>query len=55
MNLLARFDPGDAVTGLVLIILLQTSVVIVLAALWSGTCFGGVRRDGMRCGWGFWC
>ena len=37
MILLARFDPGDAVTGLVFTILLQTSVVIVLAALWSGT------------------
>ncbi len=37
MNLLARFDPGDASTGLVFIILLQTSVVIVLAAFWSGT------------------
>jgi beta-lactamase regulating signal transducer with metallopeptidase domain len=37
MNLLARFDFGDAVTGLVFMILVQTSVVIVLAALWSGT------------------
>ena len=33
MNLLARLDPGDAVTGLFLIVLLQTSVVILLAAL----------------------
>jgi beta-lactamase regulating signal transducer with metallopeptidase domain len=37
MNLLAHFDPGDAMTGLVLIILLQTTVIILLAALWSGT------------------
>ena len=35
MNLLARLDPGSAVVGQVFIFLLQTSVVIVLAALWS--------------------
>ena len=39
MNLLARFDPGDAVTGLLLIVLLQTSVVILLAALLSRAVF----------------
>jgi beta-lactamase regulating signal transducer with metallopeptidase domain len=33
MNLLARLDPGDAETGLFLNVVLQTSVVILLAAL----------------------
>ena len=37
MNLLAHFDPGATVTGLVLITLLQTSAVVVLSALGSGT------------------
>ncbi len=35
MNFLARLDPGDAVVALVFIFLVQTSVVILLAALWS--------------------
>ncbi len=39
MNVLARFDPGDAVTGPLLIVLLQTSVVILLAALLSRAVF----------------
>ena len=39
MNLLARLDPGDAVTGLFFIVVLQTSVVILLAALSGGTVF----------------
>jgi BlaR1 peptidase M56 len=33
MSLLARLDPGDSVTGLLLIVVLQTSVVTLLAAL----------------------
>jgi beta-lactamase regulating signal transducer with metallopeptidase domain/protocatechuate 3,4-dioxygenase beta subunit len=33
MNLLARLDPGDSVTGLLLVVVLQTSVVTLLAAL----------------------
>ena len=33
MNVLARLDPGDAVAGLFFIVVLQTSVVILLAAL----------------------
>ncbi len=37
MNLLARFDPGDAVTRVVLITLLQTSAVILSAALLGRT------------------
>jgi beta-lactamase regulating signal transducer with metallopeptidase domain len=32
MSLLARFDPGDAVTGFILVWLVQTSAVILLAA-----------------------
>ena len=40
MNLLARLDPGDAVTGLFLNVVLQTSVVILLAALLSRVVFG---------------
>ena len=48
MNLLARLDPGDAVTGLFLIVVLQTSVVILLAALLgvrlvSAACRGAAR------------
>ena len=39
MNLLARLDPGDAVTGLFFIVVLQTSVVILLAALLGRTVF----------------
>ena len=39
MNLLARLDPGDAVTGLFVIVVLQTSVVILLAALLGRTVF----------------
>jgi len=35
MNLLARLDPGDAVTRAVLVALVQTSVVILLAELMS--------------------
>ena len=33
MNLLASLDPGDAVTGLFFIVVLQTSVVVLAAAL----------------------
>jgi hypothetical protein len=33
MNLLESFDPGDAVTARVLVRLVQTSFLIVLAAL----------------------
>ena len=50
MNLLASLDPGDAVTGLVVIILLQTSVVIVMASLWSGT-FLRRRAEGRHALW----
>ena len=39
MNVLARFDPGDAVTRVVLITLVQTSVVILSAALLACTAF----------------
>ena len=39
MNLLARFDPGDAVTRVVLITLVQTSVVILSAALLARAAF----------------
>ena len=40
MSLLARFDPGDGATGQSLIVCLaQTSVVIVMAALWGHTLF----------------
>ena len=44
MNLLARLDPGDAVTGLFFIVLLQTSVVILLAALLSRVVFAAACR-----------
>ena len=48
MNLLASLDPGDAMTGLVFIVVLQTSVVILLAALLGRTVFrrraGGAAR-----------
>ena len=33
MSLLARFDPGDSVTGLFFIVVVQTSVVILLATV----------------------
>ena len=36
MHLLARLDPGDAVTGLLLVVVLQTSVMILVAALFLG-------------------
>ena len=39
MNVLARFDPGDAAAGLVLVVLLQTSAVIGLAAIVSRVMF----------------
>ncbi len=39
MNLLARLDPGGTVTGLFVIVVLQTSVVILLAALLGRTVF----------------
>jgi beta-lactamase regulating signal transducer with metallopeptidase domain len=39
MNLLARFDPGDAVAGLAFIVVWQTSVVIALAAFLSRILF----------------
>ena len=34
MSLLARLDPGNAVTGLVFVVLVQISVVVLLAAVW---------------------
>jgi beta-lactamase regulating signal transducer with metallopeptidase domain len=37
MSLLARFGPGDAVTALVIVCLVQTTVVILAAAVCSGT------------------
>jgi hypothetical protein len=33
MSLLANFDPGDAVAGLILVVVFQTSVMILVAAL----------------------
>jgi beta-lactamase regulating signal transducer with metallopeptidase domain len=37
MSVLARFDPGDAVTAIVLLCLIQTTVVILAAAVCGGT------------------
>ncbi len=37
MSLLARFDPGDTFTGLILICVIQTSLIIFLAALCGQT------------------
>ncbi len=37
MSLLARFDPGDAVTGVVIVSLVQTSVIILFAAVCGRT------------------
>ena len=55
MNLLARLDPGDAVTGLVV----HRPVADVDRhragrALERHRCFAGVPRRGMRSGWGRW-
>ena len=52
MSLLARFDPGDAVTALVLLCLVQTSVVILAAAvLWRHDSSRTAPRHGTDSGW----
>ena len=54
MNQLANLDPGDATIGLILIVLLQTTVVILLGTVLSRTGCGGGPRRGTPSGWGCW-